>query len=129
MSGNGREKTSLIISAVIITAQLVCANAQPMITVCAMVLTARMEIEQWLWVEGCIGRFGDGWCKVRLIAQRAPRLCKVRLLWKRLQLCVNVHRCAQMFIVACKVFPLQKQRLWNIICNRKKLSLKFQITR
>ena len=107
MSGNGREKTSLIISAVVITAQLVCTNVQPTITVGAMVLTVRMEIGQWLWVEGCIGRLGDGWREVRLIAQCAPRLRKVCLLWKHLQLCVNVHRCVQMFIVACKVFPLQ----------------------
>ena len=73
-----------------------------------MVLTVRMEAGQWLWVEGCIGRFGDGWCKVRLIAQHVSRLRKVRLLRKRVRLCANVHRCAQMFVVACKVFPLQQ---------------------
>ena len=106
MSGNGHEKTSLIISTVVTTVQLVCANAQPMITVCAMVLTVRMEIGQWFWVEGCIGRFGAGWCKVRLVVQCVSHLCKVRLLQKQLQLCTNVHRCAQMFVVACKVFPL-----------------------
>ena len=71
-----------------------------------MVLTVRMETGQWLWVEGCIRRFGDGWRKVRLVVRHVPRLRKVRLLQKRLRLCTNVHRFAQMFVVACKVFPL-----------------------
>ena len=60
-----------------------------------------------MWVEWCIGRFGNGWRKVRLIAPRAPRLRKVRLLRKWLRLCANVQKCAQMFVEARKVFPLQ----------------------
>ena len=91
MSGNGREKTSLIISAVVITAQLVCAKVQPTITVCAMVLTVRMETGQWLWVEGCIRRSGDGWRKVRLVAQSAPFVETVAAVRKCSQVCANVH--------------------------------------
>jgi hypothetical protein len=49
---------------------------------------------------------GNDWRKVRLVAQGAPRLRKVRPLRKWVRLCANVLKCAQTFVEARKVFPL-----------------------
>ena len=57
--------------------------------------------------------------KCASFAQGAPCWRKVCLLRKRVRLCTNVHRCAPMFVVACKVFPLH----WGLNMETRELEI------